>query len=353
LFGLTTILWPYAHTSFDALPAGFFVLASAYLLFAGSIRKREPGMTVLLAGLAAGAAVLVRLDCAVIVAVETILLVVLYRRSSARTKLRVAAAWLPPLALTAAVTVWYDDARFGSWLNNGHSHDPLVAFTTPIWDGFLGQLLSPGKGIVFFVPLLLVALVGWWLLRRREAVLVVFTGAAVLSYLLFHASFGDWSGSTAWGPRFVVPLIGLMMLPLGVVLVRWMQLRPWAKTLVIIASALGFLVQVIGISTDDLGVALMHPGGNWTSSQIWNSWLTLVQALRGVEPYSAARVGGSLPAPVPHFNFWWAGWAPQGMATAFVASGLAVLLGAAVIFAVTLIRNALCAQRFIPPGDCP
>jgi hypothetical protein len=241
--------------------------------------------------------------------------------------------------VAAAVALWYNHARFGSWLNNGHSHDPLVAFTTPIWDGFLGQLLSPGKGIVFFAPPLLIALGGWWLLRRREPVLVVFAGAAVLSYVLFHSRFGDWSGSTAWGPRFVVPVIGLMMLPLGVVLAKWRELRVWTKTMVVVTSVLGFLVQIVGVSTDDLGVAIMHPGGNWTSSQILNGWRTLSQALHGLEPYSAAKVRGALPIPVPHFDFWWAGWGPQQMATGLVVSGLAALLVMAVIVGVVWVRN--------------
>jgi hypothetical protein len=341
LFGLTTILWPYAHSSFDVLPAGFFILASVYLLFAGAVGRRKPGVAVLLAGLAGGAAVLVRVDSVLIVAVESVLLVGLYWRSPGRTKLQVATSWLAPLAVAAAVTLWYNHARFGSWLNNGHSHDPLVAFTTPIWDGFLGQLLSPGKGIVFFAPPLLVAFGGWWLLRRRQPALVLFAGAAVLSYVLFHSTFGDWSGSTAWGPRFVVPVIGLMMLPLGVVLARWRELRVWAKTGAVATFVIGFLVQIIGVSTNDLGVAIMHPGGNWTSSQILNGWRTLSQALRGLEPYSAANVRGALPVPVPHFDFWWAGWAPPRAATGLIVSVLAALLVVAVIVGVVWARSQL------------
>jgi hypothetical protein len=343
LFGLTTILWPYAHCSFDVLPAGFFILASAYFLFAGSVRNRKPEMTVLLAGLTALAAVLVRADCALVVGVESILLLWLYWQSPGRTKLQVAMSWLVPLVLAVAVTFWYDQVRFGSWLNNGHSHDPLVAFTTPIWDGFLGQLVSPGKGIVFFAPTLLVALAGWWMLRRQERVLVIFTGAAVSSYVLFHSLFADWSGSTAWGPRFVVPVIGLLMLPLGVVLANWRILRPWAKTAIVVTSVLGFLVQLIGISTDDLGVLIMHPGGNWTSSQILNGWLTLSQALHGLEPYSAARVTGVFPVPTPHFDFWWAGWGPRGAVTGVVISALVAQLAVALVVVIVWIRE--CSAR--------
>ncbi len=339
LFGLTTILWPYAHSSFDVLPAGFFILASVYLLFASSLRRKKLGVAPLLAGLAAGAAILVRIDSVLIVGVESLLLVGLHWRSTGRTKVQVATSWLAPLAVAAAVTLWYNHARFGSWLNNGHRHDPLVAFSTPIWDGFLGQLLSPGKGIVFFTPTLLIALAGWWLLRRQEPVLVMVVGAAVLSYVLFHSGFNDWSGSAAWGPRFVVPVIGLMMLPLGVVLARWRELGVWAKTTVVITSVIGFLVQVIGVTTDDLGVALMHSGGNWTSSQILNGWRTLNQALHGVEPYSAAKVKGALPVPVPHFNFWWAGWAPARAATGLIVSVLASLLVMAIIVGVIWVRR--------------
>jgi hypothetical protein len=232
----------------------------------------------------------------------------------------------------------------------------LVAFTTPIWDGFLGQVLSPGKGIVFFTPLLVVALAGWWLLRTREPRLVMFAGAAVLSYMLLHSLFQDWSGSTAWGPRFVVPVIGLLMLPLGVVLTKWRELRISAKTIIVVTSIVGFLVQVIGVSTDDLGVSLMHPGGNWTSSQILDGWRTLSVALQGGEPYNAATVKGALPVPVPHLDFWWAGWGPPGAATGHLLSALLAELAVTVTVAVIWLRGwsgPLCRKSDVVPVAAP
>jgi hypothetical protein len=88
---------------------------------------------------------------------------------------------------------------------------------------------------------------------------------------------------------------------------------------------------------------IMHPGGNWTSSQILNGWLTLSQALHGLEPYSAARVTGVLPVPTPHFDFWWAGWGPRGAVTGVVISALVAQLAVALVVVIVWIRE--CSAR--------
>ncbi len=59
---------------------------------------------------------------------------------------------LPPLAIAAAITVAYNLVRFGDALEFGYKEPVDPGFTTPLWEGARGLLLSPEKSIVLFAP---------------------------------------------------------------------------------------------------------------------------------------------------------------------------------------------------------
>jgi hypothetical protein len=98
--------------------------------------------------------------------------------------------------------------RWGSALDFGH-HRPDEAFDFPAPLGLYGLLLSPGKGVFLYAPILLLAFVyagAMWRRGRAEVVLVL---GITLGYLALYCRWYDWMGGLAWGPRFLVPLIPL------------------------------------------------------------------------------------------------------------------------------------------------
>lgn len=89
-------------------------------------------------------------------------------------------------------------------------------FTTPLLKGHYGFLLSSGDSIFLFTPLLL--LLPWTVRHfsrryRTEALLLAFLGT---SYLVFYGTFEHWHGLwSALGLRYLVPIVPLLLLPLG------------------------------------------------------------------------------------------------------------------------------------------
>lgn len=312
--GLTTPLWVYAHASFDVMPTAFFVLLSAYAIW----RFRNDPRTgwIALASASAAVAVLIREDSALYVAVAGLWALYLAVRRPDLRRFRYLAAAAVPLAVAAAVTLWYDAARFGSVLDSGHADDPQTGATTPMLHGAAALLASPGKGLLFFAPTIVLAL---WGLRRFRVIapdLTVVVVASLLAYVAFMGRLTNWSGAEAWGPRFLIPVLPLVLLPMVTVLAEWRALSlPW-HALVSLVVAAGIFVQIPGVLTDDVAVDRQHGAieqqlaWHWRS-QIAFAWEALGRSVQGGDPYPSASDGGVIEFPVPKVDVWWAGAFPS------------------------------------------
>jgi hypothetical protein len=115
-----------------------------------------------------------------------------------------------------AALFWYNAFRFGSVFEAGYTlwaaDRHFVNFSNPVWIGLAGELLSPGKGLFVYCPILILALWGlrpFWTRHRLAASACV---VASIMYLLFFAKYKAWHGDNAWGPRYFTFLMPLWML---------------------------------------------------------------------------------------------------------------------------------------------
>jgi hypothetical protein len=151
-----------------------------------------------------------------------------------------------PAGLIAAGWMAYNTAVFGGPLSLGYSHSELwlrehgtgwMSLTWPSLEAAWGITFSPFRGLFFYAPLLLLSIPGfglWWQARAHRlewwaAVLIA------LAFLLFNAASSMWWGGFAVGPRYLLPALPLLALPLARVF-REAQTRPW---LAVLAGALG------------------------------------------------------------------------------------------------------------------
>jgi hypothetical protein len=132
---------------------------------------------------------------------------------------REAAAWVGALVLgcIGPVLLGVTQAlRFGSPWETGR-YDHYGYFVDPL-PGLVGQLVGPGRSILLYSPALLVALLGWRraLDRRRAAALMVL--AMFVVRWVFVSTRSDWWGGWGIGPRYLLPLVPFLLLPLAEVL---------------------------------------------------------------------------------------------------------------------------------------
>jgi hypothetical protein len=158
----------------------------------------------------------------------------------------------------------YQYYRFGSFFNTyvsiaaeqqrqlDPSLPPNFPWTTPLWEGFLGPLITPEKSIFLFDPLILLTLLLSFSVWKRfgseiKAYLVAGLWLLVI-YILFYARYFVWSGDFAWGDRYIttpVQLLAMISIPL---LLRYRaHLRRVAWRLGIGVAAVSLVIQLASV----------------------------------------------------------------------------------------------------------
>ncbi|HSM12669.1 MAG TPA: hypothetical protein VLA66_01250 [Thermoanaerobaculia bacterium] len=367
-----SLLWPLAASSFDQVQHAFFVLLGLFLAWRSA--RADSAALALAGGLAAGVAIAYQENYALLAPVLAVAALDRERPLARRSALRYAAFGLGAcvgLAAWAGYNWWRVGAlvvpnRFGF----GTLHPPL--WGNPLV-GALSLLASPGKGIFFFSPVLVLALAGWRPLARREPRLAQAALGAALAHFVFISWFGNFGGEQCWGPRYLVIVIALLHLGL-----------PFAtgvrKPLVVTIVAAGIAVQLLALSLDSTRFHYEHhrakyfwhddPWIYFRESQLAARPLEILATLRdGVPPTATsfrpgpyperltAAVGAAGPSArselwMPYFQVFylprpWPLWlAVQPPEVRFVPlATLAALFGASVLGGAALFLAADAAQR--------
>ena len=136
---------------------------------------------------------------------------------------------------------WHNALRFGNPLEFGYAGE---GFTTLPWKGIAGLLVSPGKGVALYAPLLILSAILWRRFRRADRALADFLAVAWVTALIVYGTWWAWDGGWCWGPRLLVPLLPLSCLPLTAL----PDGRRWRVALVVLVAA-GIAVQIPGVLT--------------------------------------------------------------------------------------------------------
>lgn len=241
VFAFGTLLWPTATSSFDQAQHAWLLLLSV-LTINRAIEKESR----LLAAIAGG----------------LFSLVLHYQPTYAVLLIPICAAIYPWSATTFRDRKWILYAAFFSlgtmpgllaelWFNYWRFGSPFV-FVPPSGAPTLGNplvglgvlLFSQGKGIIFFTPLVLVAVVGFARMRREHPRIARLIAAVAAVHLLLVSSLAFPGGDWCWGPRYLVvtlPLLGLL-LPYGA--------KAFPRVPLGALAAISIAVQLLALSID-------------------------------------------------------------------------------------------------------
>jgi len=208
----------YAGTAFAHVWTGSLLLVAAWLLFGRPTPRREAEM---LAGALMGLAVVSEYPAAVLAVAIT--LAVGWKRWWKVVRIGFGAA--PALVALGAYNwscfgaPWNLASRFEALPRYARlAQDPTFGFAKPTLGGLLGLTVSPLVGLFFFAPVLIPALaapvVAW---RKGEQRMAVVLATAVWGMPLVMAAYREWPGGAAFGARYLVLAVPLMVLGLGVV----------------------------------------------------------------------------------------------------------------------------------------
>jgi hypothetical protein len=215
----------------------------------------------------------------------------------------------------------------------------------PTLEAFNGVTLSLHRGLLATSPILLFALPGLWAMQRagredpawapfRRLWLPV--AAGLVFYLAFASSADAWFGGWSFGPRLLVPIFGVGMVPVACLLQRARRVPQRRYALPVTGLALG--CAWAGVLYNQIVVAFFPELPETVLNPVFD--VVLVQALNGLVA----------PNLVAAFTPW------TGLATLLPLAVLVVLL--LVLLAVLLLdgwpagsaRRRACALALLPPA---
>lgn len=268
--------------------------------------------------------------------------------------------------LIAFAALWaaYNYVRFGSVSETGYGLEGTSVSSLDFTPGVLlphlaALIISPGRGLLFYMPVLVLAVPGFLLfLRSRRAEALLCLSIFLSTWLLHSASL--WDGGWSWGPRFLLPVLPLFVLCAGFALRLKFFQKPLGRAVANGLLALSIIIQLTSVIVTWQRymheVASREEQGQrvdiiWSMphAQPLNQWRHLVEVLslsaedRRRMSYEAQTsserevLQKSLGVNVP--DIWFVHFYFLGVPSALIAFSVGCLLIAACLFAQALRRH--------------
>ena len=238
-----SLLWPYAKFGFNAPVAALAVVAGLYACWTG-VRSDRGGLVVA-GGLALAGALLVRHELALVGVIVGLWAVVELDRNWRP----IARVWLAigvPIAIATLLTLYYDDVRFGSPWDTGNLRDATATFGAP-WNGVAGLLVSPGRSVFLYSLVTLPGVLAFARLFRQDRSTAWLLGGVSVVLFLFYASLTYWDADRSYGPRYLLPIVPLLCLPLAL---TYAAADAGTRRRLALVLALSALLQLPGVLVD-------------------------------------------------------------------------------------------------------
>ena len=244
LFGTATLAWPYAGYFYSEPLMGLLLILAAYFLLI-FVQDRD---IICLAGggFAMGWAAVTRVTNLICLPIYFVYALApplwLWAKSHGVTGvdagedghtpsrgqsgLRTLAGYVLVLSLSAGVPLvviaLYNYLRFQTPFRSGYAQ--TAGFWTPLAEGLYGFFISPEKSIFLFAPILLLPVISVPFFLRRHLREGLFLLALFALPTGVFAKWMDWEGGLAWGPRYLVALVPLLM-PFAATGIAWLLER--------------------------------------------------------------------------------------------------------------------------------
>jgi hypothetical protein len=134
-------------------------------------------------------------------------------------------------AVGLALYFLYNSYRFGNFRTFGQPWAFSIKFVP---EGLAGLLISPGEGLIWFCPCVILSVVALFQIKRQRLEAWTIVALAATS-LVLHSLWLTWAGGWSWGPRLLLPVLP------GLVALTGVLSNGWRRALVL-SAILGFLL---------------------------------------------------------------------------------------------------------------
>ncbi len=266
---LTTTVLNYAQNHQQNNQVLLFVILTYIAIF--NYLKNNKIINIYLSGVALGCAFLVRTTSIIHIATTLLFLfgILLYKRKSWPAILQSLAISILGAIPVMLINQYFNFQRFGKFWTlrvidiDTINTDPFLEGLPKLADnypminhpsvGILGVLFSPAKSIFIYDPLLLPCLMlTVYVWKTLSPYLRGYILTALLNLILFTLAtsrFDFWHGDSAWGARYQVTSIHLLLIPLIALLIQYLLSNfHWRRWLIITALIIAFIIQIASVS---------------------------------------------------------------------------------------------------------
>src|SRR5262245_21982784 len=236
MLGGASVLWTYGTNLYsEAWQAAAFIWAAVFLL------RRQVGIAAVLIAVA-GPTKFTR-----IVFTPAFVLAVLVDRSTPlNARFRAAIVLCASVAFALAVHAGWNAYRFGSPFDFGYNWNetvpqlpPRMLLPSDLPRGLAVLLLSPGKSLLLWAPVLWLAIVRF---SKSPLPIRVGTLVALACGLMFFGTYIYPEGGYSFGPRQLVPIVPLLLLPAAT------PDEPLGRATVVACAAIGAFMALLSVS---------------------------------------------------------------------------------------------------------
>ena len=273
LLGLSTPFWAYSQTTLSTVPMIFVLLLGFY--FFRRFQKNDSSFNLIFCGMCLGFGFLVRQEMAISIII--FMGYFIYNLVRREQKIKKILCYLIPQILFYGLGKVFDYVGTGgqyvglaSDIGNvamvakhasHYSEMPFLESLGLYLTQEFGLLLSPGVGLLFFVPILFTMFFAFPDFFRKHKSETIFFLSLMVFYMIQMGGFGHWHGLVAWSTRYLIPCIPFLLLPLGASIENRRD-KKLIIIIIIILGSLGFLINLAYIS-QDVSWFVWGQAGHW------------------------------------------------------------------------------------------
>ena len=269
IFALSTFAWGQARI-INPEPLQTFLIVSSFLL-----TLHATGKSSFVGGCALGCAALAKLTS--VLGVPSLLILLNSRKTMISSRVLTWAMVVLPVFGALAIYAFYNYARFGNVFATGYNVSGRAAelggngLGNPLI-GFCGLLFSSGRGLIWYAPPVLAAVLGYRDFLREKKTAAIAVALFVAMWIALHSCYQGWDSGWGWGPRYLLPILPFMVLPMAEAVKRRL-----GRIICVTLAIVGFFIQIPGASIDFMasgraGMVLFGETTHERSAAAFVSW---------------------------------------------------------------------------------
>ena len=259
---LSTMVLPYSRDFFTQPLAALLVLLAGYFLLSTTDGRGE--RVRFASGCAFGLAILARMDMGILLPGFLVWIGIEAWGDRSRV-FRSLRAFAVPVLGCLALLLLFDRFRWGSWAGAPYGDQ---RFDRPLVDTIPRLLFSPELSVLLYNPLLVPSFLATPFLWKERKALCLGIAAMNLCYLVLVGKYNDFHGGLCPGPRYLLALVPIGLLPLAAALGTPRAIPAWLIAALCLCFLVGLGMNGYEVSVDytaaprarEFWTALLSPG---------------------------------------------------------------------------------------------